>query len=120
MEKDNIIKFLTELRESADEIYAIYLNGSCYRLYKMLHAICESAEPYWSDRDNHCVTKIGNRFYDIGGEVHRDYIDELGYYEIPKHLRKGYELLKWKSRDEISTGTKVEKYKEADDQKTIS
>lgn len=110
--EESIVEFLRELRESADEIYAIYLNGSCYRLYKMLSCFFPEAEPYWSDRDNHCITKIEDKFYDIGGEVHKDYIDEMGYFKIPKHLERGYYLLKWKEKEELCISTKIEKYKE--------
>ena len=45
----------------------VYENGSCYRFYEILIAFATEAEPYYCD--GHVITKIGNKFYDINGEI---------------------------------------------------
>jgi hypothetical protein len=102
--------FLKELRESADVQYKIFTEGSCFRLYKILKLIYPEAIAYWSDRDNHCITRIDDKFYDIGGEVKNKYIKEKGYYEIPKKQMKAYGILKY-TRESDSYAITIEKYK---------
>ena len=105
-----IENFLKELRESADIQFKIFTEGSCFRLYIILKTIYPKAKPYWSDLENHCVTKINGKFYDIGGEIKKSYVKDRSFYEIPKDQMNGYKILKWVSEDD-SLGTKVEKYK---------
>lgn len=109
----DITKFLKILRESADIQYKIFTQGSCYRLYTILSEIVE-CKPYWSDVDNHCIVKIGDKFYDIGGEVSPNYIVAKGYYLVPQSQRKGFELLKY-GEDTIAVVT--EKYVEDENNK---
>lgn len=45
----------------------VYTNGSCYRFYKILRCIDDRAIPYYDG--NHVITRIGDRYYDITGEV---------------------------------------------------
>lgn len=102
--------FLKELRESADIQYKIFTEGSCFRLYRILKTIYPEAKPYWSDLDNHCITKINGKFYDIGGEVKKSHVKDRGYYKIPKKLLKGYSLLKFVTQEKEVFSVKVEKY----------
>lgn len=106
-----IESFIKELRESADIIYNIFTLGSCFKLYKILKVIYPESIPYWSDRDNHCITKINNDFYDIGGKVNKNYILDKGYYPIPENQLNGYDLLKYHSEGNASSAT-IEKYKD--------
>ena len=106
-----IEKFLKELRDTADIQSKIFTQGSCFRLYKVLKVISPKAQAYWSDIDNHCITKIEGEFYDIGGIIKKSYIEENGYYRIPKKQFKGYSLLKWVSEEVNSIGAKIQKYK---------
>lgn len=105
----SINKFLTELRDSADLQYKIFTEGSCFRLYIILKVVYKNAKVYWSDRDNHAITKINKRYYDIGGEISPKYIKEAGYYRVPKKQEKGYKILKWVDSN-TTLGAKPEKY----------
>ena len=109
-EKMDIEKFIAELREPADVIHAVFTRGSCFRLYKMIKVILPGAEAYWSDMENHCITEIAGKFYNIGGRVDPKYMHDKGYYKIPKKLEKGYALLKYKEGEEKHTTINVEKY----------
>ena len=73
------------------------------------------AVAYWSDRDSHCVIKIGKKFYDIGGEVHSSYINDNSYYIIPEEQLEGYKLLKFMKKDDQASIV-VEKYKKNNNQ----
>lgn len=103
-------EFLKELRDSADIQFKIFTEGSCFRLYKILKVIFPTAKAYWSDLDNHCITRIGKEYYDIGGLVKKSYIKGRSYYKIPESQLRGYSLLKWMNGED-SIGTKIEKYK---------
>jgi len=105
-----IINLLKELRSSADIQYIIFTQGSCFRLYKILKLIFPQAKAYWSDLDDHCVTKIDGKYYDIGGEIKESYIKTRSYYKIKKSQMGGYEILKWVDKD-TSLGSRIEKYK---------
>lgn len=105
-----IDKFLEELRNSADIQFKIFTEGSCFRLYIILKIIFPKAKAYWSDLDNHCITKIGKQYYDIGGVLKKSYVVNRSYYKIPKSQLRGYSILKWMN-EEDSIGTKIEKYK---------
>lgn len=103
-------KFLKELRDSADIQQHIFTRGSCFRLYMILKTIFPKAVAYWSDLDSHCITKIGDEFYDIGGVIKEEYITSSSYYRIPNSQMRGYSLLKWMNKKE-SIGSRIEKYK---------
>ncbi len=109
MNNKQIKKFLKELRDSSDIIYDIYTKGSCFRLYSILKTIDNSSEAYWSDTDNHCITKIGACYYDIGGRIKKGYIIDNSYYKIDKSQLKGFKLLKYVSKNKC-IAAKVEKY----------
>ena len=66
----DVIMFLFLLRQLHPELEHQCLNGSCFRLYKLLELVFPGAEP-WYDHD-HVITRIGGRFYDIRGEVLAD------------------------------------------------
>ena len=106
---EHLLAFLKELRDSADVQYKIFTEGSCFRLYKIIAAIYPEALPYWSDRDNHCITHLDGKFYDIGGEITTEYTIINGYCFVPLEHRPGYELLKYLSNGESSHIT-IEKY----------
>jgi len=71
----NPITLIDALRNT-DIIYIekIYLNGGCYQFYKFLRVIYPDAEPYFIQTKDHIVTKIGNSYYDITGEVKGQFI----------------------------------------------
>jgi hypothetical protein len=67
MTHEQILLFLAELRDAFPGSEEVFTRGSCFRLYRMLRAICPDAE-CWYDSD-HAITCIGGRWYDITGEV---------------------------------------------------
>lgn len=108
---NKINNFLTELRESAEAQYNIFTQGSCFRLYLILKTIFPKAEPYWSDMDNHCIIKIDDKFYDIGGEINKNYVDSQNYNRIRKEHIKGFSLLKYSKNESNMRTITIEKYK---------
>lgn len=104
---NKIEKFLKELRDAGDIIYIVFTEGSCFRLYSILNELFENAVPYWSDIDNHCIVKVDDSFYDIGGKVSKNYIRDRGYYELREEQYEGYYLLKYSNEDRR---IQVEKY----------
>lgn len=115
----NITEFLKELRESSDRIHAIFTKGSCYRLTSILKAIYPEAEPYWSDLENHAITKIDDVYYDIGGPLSSKYVEEKGYYLVPERLRTGYYLIKYKDKKKLSCYISPEKYRDEHNKEDI-
>lgn len=85
-----IIDFLYELRSADDTILNIFMNGSCYRLCKILLCMYPDATPLYSLREGHWVTKIGNKHYDIGGQISYDHIIEKGYEPHPEYRVTAY------------------------------
>ncbi len=63
---EDIIKTIRESFIGAEEVYTC---GSCVMLFRILKSIFPKALPYWSKEARHCITKIGNSYYDIRGKV---------------------------------------------------
>ena len=106
---NKIEQLLKELRESSDRMYDIFTSGSCTRLFFMLKIVFPKAQLYWSNLDNHAITKIGTSFYDIGGIVNKTYIKSRDYDLVSKDKYDGYKLLK-KTEEEVSLKVITEKY----------
>ena len=66
----DVIMFLFLLRQLHPELEHQCLNGSCFRLYKLLELAFPGAEPWCAH--GHIITRIGDKFYDIRGEVPAD------------------------------------------------
>lgn len=68
---DKVIQIITHIREKTghdpDDVIAFYTRGGCYQFYRILLSYFPEAEAYY-DQD-HVITKIGERFFDITGEV---------------------------------------------------
>lgn len=62
-------QFIASVRESFEGSVTVYTRGSCYRFYKILKLVFPDAEPWVDVVEGHVITKIGDRFYDITGEV---------------------------------------------------
>lgn len=105
-----ILDFIKELRDSADIQYKIFTEGSCFRLYCIIKTIFPKANPYWSDRDEHAITEIDGKYYDIGGEVTSEYVSDMGYYLIPENQLEGYRIMKWLN-EKTNLSVRPEKYK---------
>lgn len=86
--------FLKELRESSDLIYVIFIDGSCFKLFKILSTVFKDCKAYWSDKDFHCIVEIDNEFYDIGGKLSKKYVTDRKYFRIKDRNLKYYDLYK--------------------------
>lgn len=68
----DILDVIKSIRESFYGSTVVYTNGSCYHFFNILKTIFPNAIAYY--KNDHIVTKIGNKFYDITGEVKGDFI----------------------------------------------
>jgi|TARA_R110000744_G_scaffold69536_3_gene141122 hypothetical protein len=103
---------LIALRDSYENMYEIFTEGSCFQLYLVLKALHPEAVPYWSDKQNHAVTKVGEFYYDIGGILNTKHVEspEQGaYYIVTPEKIAGYSLLKYTSKEE-SRDITIERY----------
>lgn len=63
----NVLAFLAALRDVHPDMARWGQHGGCFRVYLLLKQAFPDAEA-WYDGD-HVITKIGDRFYDIRGQV---------------------------------------------------
>lgn len=77
--KNKILNLLRELKNADDLIPKIFLNGSCFRLYKILKVIEPTAEAYYSHKEGHWITKINGQYYDINGILNLKYVEDQAY-----------------------------------------
>ncbi len=63
----NILSFITSVRESFNGSVEVYTKGSCYQFFQILKTVFPDAIAYYDQ--NHVITLIDNKFYDITGEV---------------------------------------------------
>lgn len=70
--KNQILNIITNIRESFYGSIFVYTNGSCYQFFKILNSIYPEAEACF--KDNHIVSKIDGKYYDINGEINDDFI----------------------------------------------
>lgn len=75
-----ILYFIKLIRESHPVQERVFLNGSCLNFFLILRAVFLEAEPYFNI--DHIITKIGDRYYDITGEVEAtwDYVRYVDCY----------------------------------------
>lgn len=78
----DVLLFCHAIRTSFLEAAIVYTNGGCYGFYKILHAVFPAAIPYMTDDENHIVSLIGDRYYDVHGE----FVNLKG--EVPRKLLK--------------------------------
>lgn len=67
MSDKKILQIIKNIRESHPEAVTFYLFGYCYQFHLILKSIFETSEAYYNS--DHVITKIGNKFYDITGEI---------------------------------------------------
>lgn len=93
MRSTNVESFIAKVRDSFIGSQQVYTEGSCYHFYLILKEVFPSAEP-WFDND-HIVTKIGDKFYDITGEIRKDELDMFKYQRLPSYrLKAPYNIYK--------------------------
>ena len=74
---NKVEKFIAAVRDSFIGSQQVYTEGSCYHFYLILKEVFPDAEPYFDE--DHIVTKIEGKFYDITGEVNGGF--SLSKYE---------------------------------------
>lgn len=62
-----VLAFIAALRDLHPDMPHWGLNGGCFRVYLVLKQRFPQAEPWYNC--SHVITKIGDHFYDIRGEV---------------------------------------------------
>jgi hypothetical protein len=89
--KKEILAFITFIRESHSGMIKIFTLGSCMNFHLILKFVFPEAVPYYDC--NHIVTRIGDHFYDITGEVDDSgflpfdsYFTEARRFEVFKQL----------------------------------
>lgn len=93
MRSTNVESFIAKVRDSFIGSQQVYTEGSCYHFYLILKEVFPDAEP-WYDNE-HIVTKIGNKFYDITGEIRKDELDMFKYQRLPSYqLKAPYNIYK--------------------------
>ena len=77
---NNVLDFIKLIRESHSVIPEIYKSGSCYNFYLILKYVFPQSKPYFDE--NHIITEINGKFYDITGEVTKSnkHIEFESYY----------------------------------------
>lgn len=66
--KPEIKSVIEAVREISPLMERICKEGSCYRFYELLKVIYPDAKAFYND-EMHVLTKIGDTYYDITGEV---------------------------------------------------
>ena len=93
MRSTNVESFIAKVRDSFIGSQQVYTEGSCYHFYLILKEVFPNAEP-WFDND-HIVTKIDDKFYDITGEIRKDELDMFKYQRLPSYqLKAPYNIYK--------------------------
>ena len=64
-----ILEFIEAVRASFVGADHVYTNGSCYQFFKILKVVYPDAIAYYDN--DHIISKIGNKYYDITGEVEK-------------------------------------------------
>jgi len=91
---NKVEEFISTIRDSFIGSQQVYTEGSCYHFYLILKQVFPDAEP-WYDED-HVVTKIDNKFYDITGEVRKD-LNMSKFDRVPSYsLKAPYNIYKTK------------------------
>lgn len=93
MDKSDILKFITSLRDSDKYIKTIYMKGGCYQFYLVLSSLYPDAEPFITPTDDHIVTKIRSTYYDINGvydkpvkDIRLDMVDEIKTWSFSRTM----------------------------------
>lgn len=93
MRSTNVESFIAKVRDSFIGSQQVYTEGSCYHFYLILKEVFPDAEP-WYDNE-HIVTKIDGKFYDITGEIRKDELNMFKYERIPSYqLKAPYNIYK--------------------------
>lgn len=87
----NVERFISVVSDSFIGSQQVYTEGSCYHFYLILKEVFPDAEPYYDE--DHIITKINDKFYDITGEVNKS--TGRKYDRIPSYsLKAPYNIYK--------------------------
>lgn len=90
--EQEIEKFIQTIRDSFIGSQQVYTEGSCYHFYLILKQVFPEAKAYY-DAD-HIITKIGDKFYDITGEIIMN-TGMLEFKRLPSYsLKSPYNIYK--------------------------
>lgn len=90
--EQEVEKFIQTIRDSFIGSQQVYTEGSCYHFYLILKQVFPEAKAYY-DAD-HIITKIGNKFYDITGEILMN-TGMLDFNRLPSYsLKAPYNIYK--------------------------
>lgn len=84
-----ILKFIETIRHSFIGTEDVYMHGSCYHFYTILKAVFKDVVPYYNQ--DHVISKIDGRYYDILGEVVND-VDRYEIYYTETELGSGTKM----------------------------
>lgn len=65
----SVESFISTLRDSVPNADVVFTQGNCFKLYILLNKVWSEAKPYYDGIAGHVYTKIGDKFYDIHGEL---------------------------------------------------
>ena len=82
---NKVEQFIAAIRDSFIGSQHVYTEGSCYHFYLILKQVFPDAEPYFDE--DHIVTKIDGKYYDITGEVRGD-LTLTKYTRLPSYSLK--------------------------------
>lgn len=63
--EQRVLNLIYTIRNSFEGANIVYTKGSCYQLYLILKQVFPEAEAWATD--NHVITEIDGKFYDISG-----------------------------------------------------
>lgn len=92
MTHQQILKFISRVRNSHSEMENIFTKGSCLNFHLILKAIIPNAKLLYNI--DHVITEINGKYYDITGEI-KDIKGYLPMSEIypPTGIKKAYKQL---------------------------
>ena len=82
---------MLEILDYIERMVKQFRGPQCYFMALMLST--EFDGEIWYDH-NHCITKIGDRFYDKSGEFDRDLVKELGFLPLSDYGPEQKEALR--------------------------
>jgi len=90
--QDQVESFISTVRDSFVGSQQVYTEGSCYHFYLILKEVFPEAQAYYDE--DHIITKINGKFYDITGEVRGD-LNLSKFERVPSYsLKSPYNIYK--------------------------
>lgn len=81
--QEKVLTFIETIRNSFDGSVTVYTRGSCYWFFLILKQVFPEAQAFFDM--NHVITKIGDGYYDITGEVQK--VDHLPFTEVEESVK---------------------------------